>query len=224
MTIKTLKTDIMKTARTVFTLLALLVCFGVSSLNAQENLWKWIEKYKKDKSVDVTIITNNNSETKKIEKEIYTIKIADSPQIVKELLDACNKDKQDAYSHTERRPKGVSVSRPYYCRFKNNETDESFSFSFDGENSVVLSVIKTYLANITNRGFDFHSFNFYNPLDDPSFMQSIEHAKQSILNNFSDSSFMQSMQFTFPKGGFYYKDDDGEYKELNVEEQDSPIE
>ncbi len=147
------KITTMKTTKAILSLFIILTSFGLSKLNAQENLWRWVEKYKKDTSIDVTIITNNNPESKKVDKEIYSIVISDSPKIIDELINAYNKDKQNAYSHSERRSKGKDVS--YHCVFKNKDINETFSFSFGRANSVTLSIIKSYS---TNRGFDFHSY------------------------------------------------------------------
>ncbi len=49
------KITTMKTTKAILSLFIILTSFGLSKLNAQENLWRWVEKYKKDTSIDVTI-------------------------------------------------------------------------------------------------------------------------------------------------------------------------
>lgn len=211
----------MKTTKITCIVFLLLTGFGFSSLNAQENLWKWVDKCQKDKSVEMTLIVSNNRETKKPEREAYTITVSDSPKIIKELLDAFDKDKKNAYKSTERRPKGEEAIRPEYCRFRNNEIDEVFTFVFNGPNSVVVSAVKRPASNNSfdfYYDFDLHSLNIYNPLNDSSFVQSM----RDINKRFSDSTFLKSIQLPFGRKMFY-KNDDGEDVEFYYEKMDVDV-
>lgn len=73
-----------------------------SSLQAQENLQRWVKSCEKESSVDMTVISKKDPKTKKEISKSISISFENNPKLLKELREACQKDKENAINIIER--------------------------------------------------------------------------------------------------------------------------
>ncbi|WP_163357161.1 DUF5024 domain-containing protein [Dysgonomonas sp. 25] len=114
----------------------------VNSLSAQENLNKWVKKCESISSVETSLISYKNPETKKLERETVRITFADNDELRKDLFAAFEKDKANAYMESTRKVDGEV--KPDYCRFYDNkgqlETRYSIVFKKEGKvNKIIVT-------------------------------------------------------------------------------------
>jgi hypothetical protein len=115
----------------------LLIAGGFSvSASAQETIKALVEKCKTMENLDVSVVRNKNQETKKVEKEIVTVRFQNNEALVKDFIAAFNKDKVAANLEIEN---SVNGSKELFYRFDNND---SCSFSQDGKGGVTVSIIQ----------------------------------------------------------------------------------
>lgn len=130
----------MKTIKRLLLMLPALALF--TTLQAQENLDRWLKKCESIPSVDATFIQMKNPETKKDEVRIVKLYFNHLPELRKELFDAYFKDKEskDIISSSEKRLYGELW--PAYCEFdKGNKVRIIYSFEVTKE---TVSVIMKY--------------------------------------------------------------------------------
>lgn len=125
----------MKTNRLMVVLVLLITgCFSMD-LAAQETLKALVKKCETMKDVNVNIVRNKDKNTRKVTQVITSISFSDNDRLVKEILAAFQKDKNQADQEIENRTNG-KVNNLFY-RF--GSTSYSFSEGEDGAGS--LSII-----------------------------------------------------------------------------------
>lgn len=110
-------------------------CFS-TDLSAQETLKALVKKCENMENVDLSIVRNKDEKTRKVTQVITGISFNNNEALVKEILDAFNKDKAMADQEIESK-KGGKVSSLFY-RFGST----SYSFSEKGTGGGSLSVIE----------------------------------------------------------------------------------
>lgn len=130
----------MKTNRFLLLLSFLLFC-QFANIQAQQNLQKWITKCESAPSVDMTYINTRHPETKKLERKVVQASFKNNPALLKEMMDAYNKDKENAYRVAEKKVNGII--RPDYCRFMEKDSEVRFLFEF-GKNDEVSVTMNIY--------------------------------------------------------------------------------
>lgn len=118
-----------------FLLLFLIVGTMSSSIMAQQNLSAWMKRCESVESIEMTVITRRNPETKKEESKIVKVVFVDNKALLDELLSAFQKDKESAYQFSEK--KSTGVIRPEFCRFSKNKTETRYMFEFKGNKVTV---------------------------------------------------------------------------------------
>lgn len=139
----------MTTIKKHFILSLLLLAGGLlTNLSAQENLKKWIAKCEKDPTIDITVIEKKNPETGKRQSETTVLSFPDkmSPELMKELQEAFDKDKDKAYRVSQKRVGGVN--RPDYCRFADlkNKIETRFLFEFSKKEFFSPNKVRTVIT------------------------------------------------------------------------------
>jgi uncharacterized protein (DUF3084 family) len=114
----------------------LLIAGGLSmSVSAQETIKALVEKCKTMENMDVNVLRSKNKETKKVEKEVVSIRFKNNETLLKEFVAAFNKDKDAANQELEYT---VNGSKELNYRFDN----VSCSLSQDGKGGVTVSIIQ----------------------------------------------------------------------------------
>lgn len=111
-----------------------------SNLFAQDNLQDWVKKCENNSSLDMTVINNKDSETKKEVSKIIKIVIPGDSSLVNELMEAYDKDKGKANQSAEKRVAGVV--RPDYCQFVLSNMEIKYLFEFSEDNSKVTVTVQ----------------------------------------------------------------------------------
>ena len=130
--------------------LFLLMAFTSMETFAQKNLESWIKECEKDASIDLTVIDNKFPDTRKPDSYIVKIILKDKSQLLDKMYEAYSKDKDNAYSASDKRVNRAMV--PDRCAFKVTEKDKTvtdivFDFYYHkGEvrNETVVTMIKRF--------------------------------------------------------------------------------
>lgn len=125
--------------------LALALCLLVGSfsaqLSAQKNLEAVIQKCKSDKTVDKSIVTRKDPQTKRLEKVVSSFTIRGNNALRQEVMTAFERDKEEAYQVIQNESNG-EVS--WFIRFAKANVRTSYSLNVDGDDELSLTVIDTY--------------------------------------------------------------------------------
>jgi len=116
-------------------LLPLLILVFNTGVIAQKNLEEWVSKNEKNEDLEVVYINNKSHKTKVDEKKTIVITFKNDEDLQTSLLEAYEKDKDNAYRLSEIRKNGVVL--PDYCRFLENTTETRFLFEFKGNTTKV---------------------------------------------------------------------------------------
>lgn len=125
----------MKTKKLI-AILSLIISGGFfMDLPAQETLKALVKKCENMNDVQVSIVRDKDKSTRKVRQVITSISFKNNPGLVKEILNAFEKDKDMADQEIENRSNGrINL----FYQFGST----SYSFSEGGEESASLSVIE----------------------------------------------------------------------------------
>lgn len=126
----------MKTNRLIAILFLIVTGMFFMDLSAQEALKALVKRCESMKDVNVNIVKNKDKNTRKVRQVITSVSFKNNPGLVKDILDAFNKDKDMADQEIENRSNG----RTNNLFYKFGSTSYSFSENEEGAGS--LSVIE----------------------------------------------------------------------------------
>lgn len=127
----------------LFTLF-LFIGIGTTQLYGQKNLENWVKKCEKKESIDMTMIVNKDPKSKKETKKMIQIKFKNDESLRKDLVEAFNKDKGNAYKVSMERSGGVT--RPGLCSFNMEDYEIRYTFQYNtGRKETIVNV--QYLYN-----------------------------------------------------------------------------
>lgn len=123
--------------------IAVIIMCSAFHLNAQENLDKWFKKCENTPDIDLSVITTKKKDNQ-LDSRVVKVSFRDNEPLLKDLLEAFSKDKENAYKMSEKRVKGIM--RPDYCRFAKGKLETVFLFEFksNGETYVTMKVVYDY--------------------------------------------------------------------------------
>jgi hypothetical protein len=110
---------------------------SLSKLSAQQSLKNWLTKCESLSTVDMTVINYKNPETKKEERKAIKVIFSNNEALLKDLLNAFEQDKKNAYNVSEKRSKGVV--HPDFCRFNEKGFDTRYVFEFKSNGDVIVT-------------------------------------------------------------------------------------
>jgi len=133
----------MKTFKLCTIIAALIFGTYLSQLSAQQALNNWLKKCENIKTVDFSVINYRNPDTKKEERKTMKVSFSNNDALLKELIEAFDKDKKDAYTVSEKRTEGMT--RPDFCTFKINGFDTKYMFEFKKNGQVIVTALFYYV-------------------------------------------------------------------------------
>ena len=89
-----------------YMLTMVLVCMGAMPLMAQKNIDKLVKELENRDDVSINSVTKRDPKTRKISRVVKTFSLKVDNKIVKELIDAFEKDEEYAITATKDMPKG----------------------------------------------------------------------------------------------------------------------
>ena len=117
-------------------IMALLFITSSFSMNvfAQENIEALIKRCETIQSIDMTVISKQNPQTKKLEREMVSLTICENPSLVNEFVAVFEKDKEKAIRITENRKGGQITNSSYEFE------DVTYIISQTGNNKQCTSI------------------------------------------------------------------------------------
>ena len=140
----------------IVTLLFIVSSFSVK-LAAQENIEALLKKCETMSSVDMTVISRQNPETKKLERETVSLTICEDPKLVNEFISVFEKDKEKAIRVNENRKGGKIITLAY--EFEN--VRYSISQTRNKEQCISISITKRGTTTFSNS----LGYLYSNPID-----------------------------------------------------------
>lgn len=130
----------MKASKCLWVAVCLLVGSFGTELWAQKNLEAVVQKCKADKTINKSVVTNKDPETKKLSKKISSFTVEGNSTLLQEIKSAFEQDKEEAYQVIENENNGMVN---WFIRFsKGNNT---VSYSMDGNmERLSLTVIEDF--------------------------------------------------------------------------------
>lgn len=117
----------MKTKSCILSAVLLIAGAWAGDLLAQEHLNALIKKCETMDKVNIEVLSNKNRKTKKLEKEVITIRFSqkENPNLLNEFVKAFQQDKEAAYKVIDSKVNGKVI--PTYYRFAVGTSDITYS-------------------------------------------------------------------------------------------------
>lgn len=132
-------------------LLAFILFVGIGTIQVygQKNLENWVKKCENNESIDMTMISNKNPKTKKETKKVIQIKFKNNESLQKELINAFNRDKDNATRVSMERSNGMT--RPGLCDFNMGDYEIRYVFQYNVHRQETTVNVQ-YLYDISEGG------------------------------------------------------------------------
>lgn len=145
-----------------YMLTMVLVCMGAMPLMAQKNIDKLVKELENRDDVSINSVTKRDPKTRKISRVVKTFSLKVDNKIVKELIDAFEKDEEYAITAIKDMPRGrkaaTSVNFTFIFQKENNEK-RTYTLNTQANGNVTMTVI------INPDGKENHDWTFICPND-----------------------------------------------------------
>lgn len=126
-----------------YMLTMVLVCMGAMPLMAQKNIDKLVKELENRDDVSINSVTKRDPKTRKISRVVKTFSLKGDNKIVKELIDAFEKDEEYAITAIKDMPKGRKAATRVNFTFifqKDNEK-RTYTLNTQANGNVTMTVI-----------------------------------------------------------------------------------
>ena len=186
-----------------YMLTMLLVCMGAMPLMAQKNIDKLVKELENRDDVSINSVTKRNPKTRKISRVVKTFSLKVDNKIVKELIDAFEKDEEYAITAIKDMPKGRKAATRVNFTFifqKDNEK-RTYTLNTQANGNVTMTVI------INPDGKGKHDWTFVHPHGmDLNHLEAVGHlelseAQMELINKQFDEIRDKFKGYGFQIGG-----------------------
>ena len=144
-----------------YMLTMVLVCMGAMPLMAQKNIDKLVKELENRDDVSINSVTKRDPKTRKISRVVKTFSLKVDNKIVKELIDAFEKDEEYAITAIKDMPKGRKAATRVNFTFifqKDNEKP-TYTLATQPSGNITMTII------INPDGKENHDWTFICPND-----------------------------------------------------------
>ena len=186
-----------------YMLTMVLVCMGAMPLMAQKNIDKLVKELENRDDVSINSVTNRAPKTRKISRVVKTFSLKVDNKIVKELIDAFEKDEEYAITAIKDMPKGRKAATRVNFTFifqKDNEK-RTYTLNTQANGNVTMTVI------INPDGKGKHDWTFVHPHGmDLNHLEAVGHlelseAQMELINKQFDEIRDKFKGYGFQIGG-----------------------
>ena len=180
-----------------------LVCMGAMPLMAQKNIDKLVKELENRDDVSINSVTKRDPKTRKISRVVKTFSLKVDNKIVKELIDAFEKDEEYAITAIKDMPKGRKAATRVNFTFifqKDNEK-RTYTLNTQANGNVTMTVI------INPDGKGKHDWTFVHPHGmDLNHLEAVGHlelseAQMELINKQFDEIRDKFKGYGFQIGG-----------------------
>lgn len=186
-----------------YMLTMVLVCMGAMPLMAQKNIDKLVKELENRDDVSINSVTKRDPKTRKISRVVKTFSLKVDNKIVKELIDAFEKDEEYAITAIKDMPKGRKAATRVNFTFifqKDNEK-RTYTLNTQANGNVTMTVI------INPDGKGKHDWTFVHPHGmDLNHLEAVGHlelseAQMELINKQFDEIRDKFKGYGFQIGG-----------------------
>lgn len=186
-----------------YMLTMVLVCMGAMPLMAQKNIDKLVKELENRDDVSINSVTKRDPKTRKISRVVKTFSLKVDNKIVKELIDAFEKDEEYAITAIKDMPKGRKAATRVNFTFifqKDNEK-RTYTLKTQANGNVTMTVI------INPDGKGKHDWTFVHPHGmDLNHLEAVGHlelseAQMELINKQFDEIRDKFKGYGFQIGG-----------------------
>ena len=186
-----------------YMLTMVLVCMGAMPLLAQKNIDKLVKELENRDDVSINSVTKRDPKTRKISRVVKTFSLKVDNKIVKELIDAFEKDEEFAITAIKDMPKGRKAATRVNFTFifqKDNEK-RTYTLNTQANGNVTMTVI------INPDGKGKHDWTFVHPHGmDLNHLEAVGHlelseAQMELINKQFDEIRDKFKGYGFQIGG-----------------------
>ena len=146
-----------------YMLTMVLVCMGAMPLMAQKNIDKLVKELENRDDVSINSVTKRDPKTRKISRVVKTFSLKVDNKIVKELIDAFEKDEEYAITAIKDMPRGRKAATRVNFTFifqKDNEK-RTYTLNTQANGNVTMTVIINPDGDKDVRWVKGHGVSFY---------------------------------------------------------------
>lgn len=186
-----------------YMLTMVLVCMGAMPLMAQKNIDKLVKELENRDDVSINSVTKRDPKTRKISRVVKTFSLKVDNKIVKELIDAFEKDEEYAITAIKDMPRGRKAATRVNFTFifqKDNEK-RTYTLNTQANGNVTMTVI------INPDGKGKHDWTFVHPHGmDLNHLEAVGHlelseAQMELINKQFDEIRDKFKGYGFQIGG-----------------------
>ena len=154
----------MKTRNSLkYMLTMVLVCMGAMPLMAQKNIDKLVKELENRDDVSINSVTKRDPKTRKISRVVKTFSLKGDNKIVKELIDAFEKDEEYAITAIKDMPRGRKAATRVNFTFIFQKDNEKRTYTLATQPSGNITM--TIIINPDGKGNNDWTFIYPNDLN-----------------------------------------------------------
>ena len=146
-----------------YMLTMVLVCMGAMPLMAQKNIDKLVKELENRDDVSINSVTKRDPKTRKISRVVKTFSLKVDNKIVKELIDAFEKDEEYAITAIKDMPKGRKAATRVNFTFIFQKDNEKRTYTLATQPSGNITM--TIIINPDGKGNNDWTFIYPNDLN-----------------------------------------------------------